>query len=157
MPSITISSSEALRSCKPCDNFSVLMLERPAKLREITDTEAPLSRVTIPSAQCVGSESPVTLTRSLCRGSLSMIMPTDRTQDTLCVSVTLTSDCYFPEFGCGVDGLTTGPTKAFLCSSDILVTSTSLKLLMSGTVAMAGGVGFAAEVLPVPLPAATTS
>ena len=140
-----------------CDNLSVLMLEIPAKFREITDTEAPLSKVTIPSAQCVGSESPATLTRSPCRGSLSMATPTDRTQDTFCVSVALTSDCYFPEFGCGVDGLTTGPTKAFLCSSDILVTSTSLKCLISGTVAMTVGVGFAAEVPPVPPPAAITS
>ena len=86
-----------------------------------------------------------------------MTTPTDRTHVTLCISVALTSDSYFPEFGCGVDGLTTGPTKAFLCSSDMLVTSTSLKSLMSGTVEMAGGVAFAAKV-PSPLPpAATTS
>ena len=131
------------------------MLERAAKLREITDIDAPESSVTMPSDQCVESESPATLTSSLCKGSLSSTTPTDNKRDILCVSVA--PDCYFPEFGCGVDGLTTGPTKAFLCSSDMLVTSTSLKLPMSGTGAITGGAETSAELPPVPPPPATAS
>ena len=131
------------------------MLERDAKLREITEIDAPESSVTIPSAQCVESELLATLTRSLCKGSESSTTPTANKRDMLCVVVVF--DCYFPEFGCGVDGLKTGPTKASLCASDILVTSTNLKLPMSGTGAIAGGAEASAELPLVPLPPATAS
>ena len=132
------------------------MLERAAKLCEITEIDAPESSVTMPSDQCVESESLATLTRSLCKGSESSTTPTANKRDMLCVNVVL-FDCYFPEFGCGVDGLKTGPTKASLCASDILVTSTSLKLPMSGTGAIAGGAETSAELPLVPPPSVTAS
>ena len=84
-PSTCIGSPEALTSCRECDNFSTVMLERDAKLREITEIDAPESSVIIPSAQCVESELLMTLTRSLCKGSESNTTPTANKRDMLCV------------------------------------------------------------------------